>query len=52
MPGVAVVVRNEETGVTRELTSSGEGSYSAAQLLPGRYSDIARLTSEPSNAQG
>ena len=44
LPGVAVVVRNEETGVTRELTSSGEGSYSAAQLLPGRYSVIARLT--------
>ena len=44
LPGASVVVRNEETGATRELTSSAEGSYSAAQLLPGRYSVTARLT--------
>lgn len=44
LPGVAIVVRNEETGVSRELTSSGEGTYSAAQLPPGRYSVVARLT--------
>ena len=44
LPGVGVVVRNEETGVSRELTSSGEGTYSAAQLPPGRYSVVARLT--------
>ena len=44
LPGVAVIVRNEETGVSRELTSSGEGSYSAAQLQPGLYSVVARLT--------
>ena len=44
LPGVSVVVRNEETGATRELTSSVEGSYSAAQLTPGRYVVIAKLT--------
>src|SRR5688500_14418543 len=44
LPGVAVVVRNEETGVSRELTSSGEGTYSAAQLPPGRYSVVAQLS--------
>src|SRR5688500_2332702 len=44
LPGVAVIVRNEETGVSRELTSSGEGTYSAAQLPPGRYSVVAQLT--------
>jgi hypothetical protein len=44
LPGVAIVVRNEETGAVRELTSSAEGSYSAAQLTPGRYSVIGQLT--------
>ena len=44
LPGVSVVVRNEETGAARELTSSVEGSYSAAQLTPGRYAVIAKLT--------
>ena len=44
MPGVAIVVRNEETGAVRELTSSSEGSYSAAQLVPGRYTVTGQLT--------
>ena len=44
LPGVSVVVRNEETGATRELTSSAEGTYSAAQLTPGRYAVTAKLT--------
>jgi hypothetical protein len=44
LPGVAIVVRNEETGATRELTSSAEGSYSAAQLTPGRYTVTGQLT--------
>ena len=43
LPGVSVVVKNEETGATRDLTSSTEGSYSAAQLTPGRYAVIAKL---------
>lgn len=44
LPGVAIVIRNEGTGISRELTSSGEGTYSAAQLPPGRYGVVARLT--------
>jgi hypothetical protein len=44
LPGVAIVVRNEETGAARELTTSSEGSYSAAQLMPGRYAVIGQLT--------
>ena len=44
LPGASVVVRNEETGAFRELISSEEGTYSAAQLLPGRYSVTAKLT--------
>ena len=44
LPGVSVVVRNEDTGVSRELTSSAEGTFSAAQLPPGRYAVTAKLT--------
>jgi Carboxypeptidase regulatory-like domain len=43
LPGVAIVVTNEATGVFRELISSGEGTYVAAQLVPGTYSVVARL---------
>ena len=43
LPGVSVVVRNEETGATRDLTSSAEGTYSAAQLTPGRYAVTAKV---------
>ncbi|HUQ89153.1 MAG TPA: carboxypeptidase regulatory-like domain-containing protein [Vicinamibacterales bacterium] len=43
LPGVSVLVKNEETGAERDLTSSVEGSYSAAQLTPGRYSVTAKL---------
>ena len=43
LPGVSVVVRNEETGAARDLTSSAEGTYMAAQLTPGRYAVIATL---------
>jgi hypothetical protein len=44
LPGVAVVIKNEETGLTRELTTSTEGTYVAAQLVPGRYAVSARLS--------
>ncbi len=43
LPGVSVLVRNEETGATRDLTSSAEGTYSAAQLTPGRYAVTAKV---------
>ena len=32
LPGVAIVVTNEETGVFREVTSGADGSYFASQL--------------------
>jgi hypothetical protein len=44
LPGVSIVVSNEETGVFREVTSSAEGTYLASQLVPGRYKVVARLT--------
>ena len=43
LPGVAIVITNEETGAIRELTTSAEGTYSASQLVPGRYAVRARL---------
>src|SRR5947209_6415375 len=45
LPGVSVVVTNEESGVFREVTTGSDGSYFASQLLPGRYKIAAKLTS-------
>ena len=44
LPGVAVTVANEATGVYRELVTSSEGTYVAAQIVPGIYTVTARLT--------
>ena len=43
LPGVAIVVTNEETGVFRDVVSGAAGSYFASQLVPGRYKISARL---------
>src|SRR5687768_8033214 len=43
LPGVTIVVTNEATGAVREVTSSGEGTYLASQLVPGPYRVLARL---------
>jgi hypothetical protein len=43
LPGVAIVITNEATGVFREIISSSEGTYFASQLVPGRYKVIAKL---------
>ena len=43
LPGVAIVVTNEETGVFRELHSTAEGSYFVSQIVPGRYRIHAQL---------
>jgi hypothetical protein len=43
LPGVAIVVTNEATGVFRDVTSSAEGTYFASQLVPGRYKIVAKL---------
>src|SRR5262245_20562012 len=44
LPGVAIIVTNEETGVFREVTSSEEGTYFVSQIVPGRYKIKATLT--------
>ena len=44
LPGVAIVVTNEETGQFREVTTSAEGTYLAPQLVPGRYRLVAQLS--------
>ncbi len=43
LPGVAIVVTNEETGGFRDLVSGPAGSYFASQLVPGRYKIAAKL---------
>ncbi len=43
LPGVAIVVTNEATGVFRDVVSSNEGTYLASQLVPGTYRVVARL---------
>ncbi|MBI1874894.1 MAG: TonB-dependent receptor, partial [Acidobacteria bacterium] len=43
LPGVAIVVTNEATGVFREVVSGPEGSYLVSQLVPGRYRIAAKL---------
>lgn len=45
LPGVTIVLTNEETGVFREVTSGEDGSYFASQLTPGRYRLAAKLAS-------
>src|SRR5213593_441022 len=45
LPGVSIVVTNEETGLFREVTSGADGSYFASQLTPGRYRIAAKLAS-------
>src|SRR5205809_1816366 len=43
LPGVAIVVTNEETGVYREVVTGPDGSYSTAHIVPGRYRISAQL---------
>ncbi|OLC81307.1 MAG: hypothetical protein AUH72_09740 [Acidobacteria bacterium 13_1_40CM_4_65_8] len=44
LPGVAIVVTNEETGVYREVVTGPNGSYSVSQIVPGRYRISAQLS--------
>jgi len=37
VPGAAVSIKNLGTGVVREVSSNGDGFYSAPNLLPGTY---------------
>ncbi|MCY4508893.1 MAG: carboxypeptidase-like regulatory domain-containing protein, partial [Acidobacteria bacterium] len=43
LPGVNVVVTNQDTGTFRELVTSGDGSFFAAQLIPGVFTISAEL---------
>src|SRR5881397_6355 len=45
LPGVMIVLTNEETGVFREVTSGEDGSYFVSALTPGRYRLAAKLVS-------
>ena len=43
VPGVNIIITNEDTGAVRETISTAEGGYFAAQMLPGRYRIQAKL---------
>ena len=38
MPGATVIIRNQETGSQRQLTTDGSGLYNAPSISVGRYS--------------
>jgi protocatechuate 3,4-dioxygenase beta subunit len=44
IPGVAVTLRNAETGVTRVSATEADGRYRFPALAPGRYSVRAELS--------
>src|SRR5712691_579722 len=52
LPGVAIVLTNEDTGVFREVTSGADGSYFASQLIPGRFRIAAKLANFKSFERG
>ena len=43
LPGVGIVVTNEETGQFRETVSNADGSYFFSRVPPGTYSVTAQL---------
>ena len=43
LPGVAIVVTNEDTGLFREVVTGPGGSYFVSQMIPGRYRITAKL---------
>jgi len=43
LPGVSIVLTNEDSGVFREVASGEDGSYFASALTPGRYRLAAKL---------
>jgi carboxypeptidase family protein/TonB-dependent receptor-like protein len=44
LPGATVTIRHDETGFTRELTTSPNGRFSAPDLPPGPYTVTATLS--------
>src|SRR2546422_8677605 len=43
LPGVMIVLTNEETGVFRQVMSGEDGSYFWSALAPGRYRPVGTL---------
>jgi hypothetical protein len=43
LPGVVVTVTNQDTGIYREVTSSGDGTYFVTGIVPGAYEVAAVL---------
>jgi hypothetical protein len=43
LPGVAVTIKNSETGITRAVLTGDTGVYSAANLQPGIYQVTAEM---------
>lgn len=43
LPGVTVVVKNQDTGGYRETVSAGDGTFIASGLVPGTYQVTAEL---------
>ncbi len=52
LPGVTVVVKNLDTGQTRDLTTDDAGRYRATTLPPGVYSVTATLSGFQSSTAG
>ena len=52
LPGVAIVVRNLETGVSRETVTNTRGRFEVPGLQPGRYQVEAELTGFSRFSQG
>ena len=44
LPGVLLTVRNQATGVTRTVTTSGDGRFIFSALAPGSYTIRAELS--------
>jgi hypothetical protein len=43
LPGVTVIITNQDAGTFREVVTGGEGQYFAAQLIPGTFTITASL---------
>jgi hypothetical protein len=43
LPGVSILITNQDTGTFREVVSSADGSYFAGQMLPGTFRVTAQL---------
>ena len=44
LPGVSIILTNEESGIFRDVASSGDGTYFVSQITPGRYRIAASLS--------